>query len=82
MGYSICAKIITANLSLASVFMGHWQTVQNQIRRRRTRRLIWFSTVCLNVHFKIWMELLITSQQPLHSKWNRSIDKGGKFHNA
>ena len=29
------------------LFMGHRQTVHNQIRRRRGRRLIWFSTVCL-----------------------------------
>ena len=27
--------------------MGHWQTVQNQIRCRKARRLIWFCTVCL-----------------------------------
>ena len=26
--------------------MGHWQTVQNQIRRRKARRLIRVSTVC------------------------------------
>ena len=28
-------------------FVGHWQTVQNQIRRRKMRCLIRFSTVCL-----------------------------------
>ena len=29
------------------LFVGHRQTVQNQIRRRKTRLLIKFSTVCL-----------------------------------
>ena len=28
------------------LFVGQWQTVQNQIRRRKARRLIRFSTVC------------------------------------
>ena len=28
-------------------FMGHWQTVQNQIRQRRMWRLIWFCTIFL-----------------------------------
>ena len=28
--------------------LGHWQTVQTQTRRRRTQRLIWICTVCLN----------------------------------
>ena len=36
------------------LFVGHRQTLQNQIRRRKTRRLIRFSTVCLKkVSFKI-----------------------------
>ena len=36
------------HISLAEfLFVGHGQTVQNQIRRRKTRRLIRFSTVCL-----------------------------------
>ena len=29
------------------LLMGHWQTVQNQTRRRKTQRLTRFSTVCL-----------------------------------
>ena len=29
------------------LYVGHRQSVQNQIRRRKTRRLITFSTVCL-----------------------------------
>ena len=35
--------------------LGHWQTVQTQIRRRITRRLISVFTVCLNDR-KLWVE--------------------------
>ena len=35
------------------LFMGHRQTVKNQTKDRRTRRLVRFCTVCLqNVHLK------------------------------
>ena len=30
-----------------ALFMGHWQTVENQIRHHRMRRLLRFCTVCL-----------------------------------
>ena len=51
----ICNATLT-HLSLAS-FVGHWQTVQNQVRRRKTRRLIRFSTVCLQKFlYKMKME--------------------------
>ena len=47
---------ITFNPYKPSVlFMGHWQTVQTQIRHRIMRCLIWIFTVCLqNVLFKFW----------------------------
>ena len=38
---------VLTHLSLASFFVGHRQTVQTQIRRRRTQRLIRVCTVCL-----------------------------------
>ena len=30
------------------LYVGHWQTLQNQIRHHTTRYLIMFSTVCLH----------------------------------
>ena len=57
------------------LFVGHRQTVQNQIRCN-TRYLIRFSTVCLQ---KCLLIKNIT-QQPLNWKWTRPIDKDGKIH--
>ena len=41
------ALFALTHISLASSFLGYRQTVQTQIRRRRTRRLIRVHTVCL-----------------------------------
>ena len=60
--------------------MGHQQTVQNQIGRRRMRRLISLLTVCVQNVTVFKFEWKLTTQQPLNSKWIRPIDKGGEFH--
>ena len=41
---------------------GHWQTVQTQIKRSRTRRLISFCTICLN--YRKWRVKLNSLQSP------------------
>ena len=45
----------------------HWQTVQTQIRRRRTRRLIRVCSVCLNY-------------RTLRINWNSFMSRSGLFH--
>ena len=54
--------------------MGHWQTVQSQIRRRRTRRLIRFCIVCLQNEIETYYPKLLNWQ------WIRPFAKGGSFH--
>ena len=58
--------------------VGHRQTVQTQIRRRRARRLIIVSTICL----RIGIIMKNTTHLPLKRKWTVSIDKSRKFHRA
>ena len=45
--YSIIAFLLINPYKPSVLFVGHLQTVQNQIIRRKMRRLIRFSTVCL-----------------------------------
>ena len=75
-------KFLFCSVHMPSILlMGHPQTVQNQTRCSRSRRLIRFSTVCLhNVLFRIKMKN--TTQQPLNRKWTCSFDKAGKIHSA
>ena len=42
--------IVLNPLKPSVLFVGHWQTVQTQIRRHRTRRLIRVSSVCLQIN--------------------------------
>ena len=61
--------------SVLSFFVGHRQTVQTQIRRQITWRLIRVSTVCLqNVLFKFNEKCHPTK---LNRKWTCPIDRGG-----
>ena len=50
------------------LFVGHKETVQTQTRRRRTRRLIRVSTICLQ---NVWIciKMKNTTQQPLKQIW-------------
>ena len=69
-------------INLTVLFVGHRQTVQIQIRRRRMRRLVRVSTVCLqNVLLKM-EKMYNTTQQPLKRKWTCPIDNSGKFHSS
>ena len=45
--YSVAMIFISTHISLSSFFVGHWQIVQTQTRRRSMRRLIRVSTVYL-----------------------------------
>ena len=53
------------------LFVGHRQTVHNQIRRRM------FST---EVAFKCKINMKNTTKQPYNWKWTRAIDKDGEIH--
>ena len=57
-------------------FMGQRQIVQTQIRRHRTRRPIWDSTVCLQNVLKIWIKMKFTAQHPLNGKLACPFAKG------
>ena len=64
-------------------FVGHRQTVQNQIRRRKKRRLIgsplfWYRIFYQNLN-KIKKK---NTQQPSKRKWTGPIDSSGKIHSA
>ena len=58
-------------------FLGHRQTVQTQIRRRRTRRLIRVYTVCSQKYlFEIEKKKMKNyTRHPLNEKWTLPIDK-------
>ena len=78
-----CLFCFCFNLYKPSVLlMGHRQTAQNQTRRRRSRRLVRFSTVCsqkvlLDMEYK-WKYHTTSHKR----KWTGPIDKNGKFHSA
>ena len=44
----LAAKLLTYNYKSSVLFVGHRQTVQTQIRRHRTRRLIRVSIVSIH----------------------------------
>ena len=58
----------------SDLFVGHRQTVQTKIRRRRMRRLIRVSTVCLQ---KIILNFKYKLKIPLKWKWIGPIDNNG-----
>ena len=53
-------------------FLGHWQTVQIQIRRRRTRRLIRVFTVCLQDFYSKYNKNEKVHQTPLQLEMGSS----------
>ena len=63
------------------LFVGHRQTVQNQIRCCKTWHLIRFSTICLKNVLLKFVKTKNTTQQPLKWKWTGSTDKIWKLQN-
>ena len=58
------------------LFVGHRPSVQNQIRRRKTRRLIWFSTVCLQ---KFFLKNLNKNEKFRTTTWLVKLMRRGKY---
>ena len=63
-------------------FMWHWQTVLNQIRRHRMRRLIMFCTVCLQSALKLFKVIVnyylttLTLRMNASNSYGRAIPLG------
>ena len=80
----ILKKCSTHVIGRSLLYMGHQQTVQNQIRHHTMWHLIRFCTVCFTeCTLKIWLKLKLTATaKPANSKWIHAIVKGEKFHLA